>query len=55
MDIIVNKVREQIHDNKININRHDTYFETLGESVSCLTENINMQMESEYADLMDRA
>ncbi len=30
------------------------YFETVAQTISILSENINMQMEAEYADLLDR-
>lgn len=30
------------------------YFSCIGQTISILTENINMQMESEFADSIDR-
>ena len=43
-----------IQDARIDLNRHQTYFDALAQSISLLIENINMQMESENADLFDR-
>ena len=34
--------------------KYDNYCSTLGSIVSMLTENLNIQMESEFADLYDR-
>jgi hypothetical protein len=34
--------------------RHQGYLETVAQTISLLMENINMQMEAEYSDLVDR-
>ena len=46
--------RNRLTDHKTEINKHKTYFDTLAQSISIIAENINMQMEAEYADLFDR-
>ena len=53
-DMVMKKHWGHIHDNKVSINRHENFFETLAQSVAIIAENINMQMEAEYADLIDR-
>ena len=53
-DQILNKQDEKLEEQKAEINRHSTYFEIFGNSISLLTENINMQMEAEFADIKDR-
>lgn len=53
-DQILAKQDARISENRFDINRHATYFDTFAQSISILTENINMQMESEYADTFDR-
>lgn len=53
-DIILTKQEEKIEALKAEILRHSTYFEVFANSISLLTENINMQMESEFADISDR-
>ena len=34
--------------------KHQGYLQSLAECVSILTENLNMQMETEFSDLLDR-
>ena len=34
--------------------RHDDNFNVLGQAISIITENLNMQLESEASDLLDR-
>ena len=53
-DVVFTKHFNSIHDARVDINKHENYFETLAQSISMIAENINMQMEAEYADLMDR-
>ena len=31
-----------------------TYFDTFAQSIALIAENLNMQMEAEFADLFDR-
>jgi hypothetical protein len=45
---------KKINENKNEIAKHELYFETVAKTISILAENINMQMEAEYADLLDR-
>ena len=53
-DLIMQKIQEEIDSivNKLDVNQ--TYFETFASSISLLTENINMQMESDMSDYNDR-
>jgi hypothetical protein len=39
---------------RLDLEKHQTYFETLAEAIAIIAENINMQMEAEFADLFDR-
>ena len=43
----------QQDNNKVTA-KYDEYFNILSQTISLLAENINMQMESEHADLFDR-
>lgn len=36
------------------VGKHQGYLETMAQTISLLMENINMQMEAEYSDLIDR-
>ena len=46
--------RDQITMNTTSINNHAKNFNTIAQAIAMLAENINMQMEAEYADLIDR-
>lgn len=50
----MNTMKVNIKDNRRDIDNHSTYFNTFAQSIALLTENINMQMESEYSDIYDR-
>ena len=45
----------KIKENREDTDRHGTYFETFAQAIALITENINMQMEAEYADVYDRS
>lgn len=47
-------MKAHIKENRADIDNHSTYFNTFAQSIALLTENINMQMESEYSDIYDR-
>ena len=53
-DLILQKMQEKIDQNRHLLNVNQTYFETFASSISLLTENINLQMESDMADFNDR-
>lgn len=53
-DRVLAKHAGDLHDVRVDSNRHQTYFDTLAQSIALIAENINMQMEGEYADLFDR-
>lgn len=36
------------------IERQQSYFATIAQAITLLVENVNIQMEGEFADLMDR-
>ena len=36
------------------MDKHQSYFDTFAQSIALIAENINMQMEAEFADLYDR-
>ena len=42
------------HSQTSNIGKHESYFTALAGITSTLIENVNMQMEAETADLLDR-
>jgi hypothetical protein len=47
-------MKVHIRENRADIDNHSTYFNTFAQSIALLTENLNMQMESEYSDIYDR-
>lgn len=53
-DQAIGKLSERLQGYSDDLTRHQSYHETLAQMVSMLAENINMQMEAEYADLFDR-
>lgn len=53
-DQAIAKLSERLQGYSDDLTRHQTYHETLAQMVSMLAENINMQMEAEYADQFDR-
>lgn len=53
-DLIFDKQLQKINYNKGVIDHHQGYFETFATSISLITENLNMQMEGENADINDR-
>ena len=54
-DSIMNGMKANIKKNRNDIDDHSTYFNVFAQSIALLTENLNMQMESEYADIFDRS
>ena len=54
MDVRQKQIDKNIEVNAKDIQTQQQYFSTFAQSISLLTENLNMQMEAEYADLMDR-
>ena len=52
--MILEKQNQKLDELRAGIDRHETYFETFAASISLLTENLNMQMEGEFADIRDR-
>ena len=53
-DLILQKIQDKIDENKNLLDVNQTYFETFAQSISLLTENINLQMESDLSDFNDR-
>lgn len=53
-DQAIAKLSERLQGYSDDLARHQSYHETLAQMISMLAENINMQMEAEYADLFDR-
>lgn len=53
-DRAIRDINEKLALNSLDIAKHQEYFSTFAQSLAILTENVNMQMESEYADLFDR-
>lgn len=53
-DLRHNKAGDMISEINTLLDYHSTNFESLATSISMLIENVNMQMESEVADLVDR-
>ena len=54
-DVILERQNQKLDELRAGIDRHETYFETFAASISLLTENLNMQMEGEFADIRDRS
>ena len=54
MDVRQKGMDKTIEINATDIRTHQSYFSTFAQSISLITENLNMQMEAEYADLFDR-
>lgn len=45
---------EQIHSTSQDILKYHDYFNCMAQAISILTENVNMQMEADNSDLLDR-
>lgn len=52
--LIMRKMQERIEDNFVNIKRHANNFDVLASGIAILAENVNLQMESEFADIVDK-
>lgn len=50
----IDEVRKVVDRNCADILKQDGYFDVMAEVNALVIENLNMQMESEYADLIDR-
>ena len=53
-DQLLSKIKENLEAHGLDLAKHQEYFSTFAQSISILTENVNMQMEAEFADLFDR-
>jgi hypothetical protein len=53
-DSQLQKLDARVAENREDIDRQGTYFDTFAQSIALITENINMQMEAENADVYDR-
>jgi hypothetical protein len=53
-DVHFEEQGDKIFKNASEIMRHNDYFNILAQAISILTENLNMQMEAEHSDLLDR-
>jgi hypothetical protein len=54
IDKIFEEQKEKMDANREDIEKHQTYFDTFAQSIALIAENLNMQMEAEFADLFDR-
>jgi len=53
-DLKHNKSLEVEHDQRNNLLKHDDFFSVVAQTISVLLENLNIQMEAETADMLDR-